>query len=112
MASCVDVMIAAFPGRQFYATHLQWQGKGQNGYVWRGGGSTPGNINLILVEFTWDPNKGDAAGVDGVAREYGAITGSTGDIKKIFHEFNVNSGGSVIKKQREYLRGQGVFGVG
>jgi len=112
MSGCIKVMISCFPDLQFYATHLQWMGRGKSGYVWKGGASTPKEINLLLVENSWDPHRGDAAGIGGMSREYAAIKNATGDIKKIWHEYNLNPGGAICQEQREYLRSEDEFGVG
>jgi hypothetical protein len=112
LASCVDTLRTLMPGVQYYGTHLQWQGAGQNGYRWTGNTSTPTNLDIILVETTWHPMQGDRVGVDGLSKELTGVVRACPGKRLVIHEYNLNPAGVVCAKQRYYLRGQGVWGVG
>ena len=108
---CLGVMRQIFSGVDFYGCHLQW--RASNGqYQWHGGASTPANANIILVEFSWEPKNGDAAGVLRVKDEYAAINAAETRCKLVLHEFNLNPDGAIAQEQRAYLRQQGAWGVG
>lgn len=107
----IHLMRLAMPGKQ-YLTHLQWQGKGAGGYQWTGGASTPANVDGILVEFSWNVDSGDKAGVAGVQSEMLIITANNKDKKLIFHEWSNNPGSETFAAQRERLRYYEPWGVG
>lgn len=107
---CIEVMRSVMPGAQHYTTHLQW--KSDNGkFCWRGESSRPQNITCLLVENSWQPQRGDTANVGGLEREFNEIERADGRIKKIWHEFNINPA-QIMQKQRDLLRSKNPFGVG
>lgn len=110
LEGCIDVMRAAMPDAQHYTTHLQW--KSDNGkFCWRGESSRPQNITCLLVENSWQPQRGDTVNVGGLEREFNEIERADGRIKKIWHEFNINPA-QIMQKQRDLLRSKNPFGVG
>lgn len=110
LQGCIEVMRVAMPDAAFYGTHLQF--RANNGrYTWQGGASTPQNANIILVEYSWNPHRGDAAGVDGLQREFAAIMGASPNLKMVHHEYNVQFDSAVGNAQREMLRAWGAWGV-
>jgi hypothetical protein len=106
----IAVMREVFPGAEFYGTHLQWGAGGR--YRWTGGSSTPSNANIIFVENSWDPHKGDAAGVYRIRSEWQSIRAAEQRVKLVAHEYNINAGGAIEKAQRAELRSQGIWGIG
>jgi hypothetical protein len=112
MGDCITVMRECFPGLQAYGTHLQWRGGGLNSYRWLGNTSTPANVDCILVETTWHPSRGDSVGVGGLSRELTDIVRACAGKKIAVTEYNLNVGSAVELAQREYLRGQKLWGVG
>jgi len=99
------------PGADYYGTHLQW--KAYNGkYVWNSAASTPRGADVILAEASWDPNKGDIAGVAGLARENGEMVRAGLGCLIVWHEYNITPWSKVGQEQRAYLRGQNVWGRG
>lgn len=110
LRGCIAVMRAAMPGVDYYGTHLQF--RANNGrYQWQGGASTPSNANIILVEYSWNPHKGDVAGVAGLHKEFAAIMAAEPVLKMVHHEFNVNFDSAIGKAQTEMLRERGAWGV-
>lgn len=108
---CINVMRNAMPGADYYSTHLQWIAN--NGrYSWIGGNTTPNNINLVWVEYSWDPRNGDAVGVEKMKNEYGAINHNNQNINLVHQEYNLNSGSATEGLQRAYLRSQRAWGIG
>jgi hypothetical protein len=107
---CIAVMQEIMPGFDYYGTHLQWGASGR--YRWTGGSSTPSNANIILAENTWDPQRGDAAGVSKIRSEWQSIRASEQRVKLVAHEYNLNAGGTTEKAQRAELRAQGIWGIG
>lgn len=108
----IESMKAVMPGAQLYGTHLQFHGAGA-GYCWRGGGETPRNADIILMEASWNPDAGDRMGVQGVQSQHVMMMDS-GIVRErvVWHEYNLNAGGSIESEQRAYLRGCGLKGVG
>ena len=101
------------PGVEYYGTHLQWHAN-NGSYAWLGSvnKTTPKNVNMLLVENSWDPHKGDAVGLQGMKNEYTVIKQREPTLKLIIHEYNLNPSGNVYKAQKEWLRTQKPFGVG
>ena len=107
---CINTMMVNMPGVDFYGTHLQWTAN--NGrYSWKGGASTPNIANIIFVEYSWDPNKGNKIGVNKMENEFNAITAAEKRVKLCHQEFNVDATGSVGKKQTEMLRRKKAWGI-
>ena len=108
---CIYLMSIAMPGVELYGTHLQWKAAGA-GYRWCDKGSTPYNAQIILAENSWQPQRGDAAGLAGVQREYGEIARAVDMGKVVMHEYGLNMSGKVFQTQRDWLRDQNVKGIG
>jgi len=110
---CIYTMRITMPGVDYYGTHLQWHSN--NGkYSWIGSTnhSTPKNVNVLLVETSWDPRKGNAVGLQGLKNEYLAIKQREPNLNLIIFEYNMDPEGNIYKEQREWLRTQNPFGVG
>lgn len=108
--ACIQIMRGLFPGRQHYGTHLQWLASNQK-YQWRGGNTTPPSASVILVEYSWDPSRGDSVGVVGLEREYNAIMDAEDQARLAHHEYNLHAESGTAQKQREWLRNQNAWGV-
>lgn len=99
------------PGADYYGTQLQW--KAFNGrYSWNSAASTPRGADVILAEASWDPHKGDAVGVDGLAREQAEMVRAGLGALIVWHEYNITPWSAMAGQQRKYLRGQNVWGIG
>ena len=105
---CMVVMRSVMPGVDFYGTHLQWKSGGR--YSWNGG-NVPKSANIILAEFSWDPNKGDAVGLQPVKNEFYDIQRANPALKWVAHEINVNADSATGKAQTAWLRSAGAWGV-
>lgn len=106
-------LMKKYMGNKPCGTHLQWQSKGADGYVWNSDASTPQNADFILAEFSWHPNQGDKHGVEGIDREQPLIQAACGkNIKLLYHEYNLNPIGKLMTAQRKKLRKTGAWGVG
>jgi len=109
--NCVNIIREVMPGADYYSVHLQW--KANNGrYCWTGGATTPTNINVVWVEYSWNPDRGDAVGLGGLKNEYGAINHNNQQIDLVHQEWNLKAGGSIEAAQRAYLRSQRAWGIG
>jgi hypothetical protein len=107
----LSVMHGCLPGADYYGTHLQW--RSDNGkYCWANSAGTPANLNLILVENSWDPHHGDAAGLDKFKTEIRAILGQAAGLKLVGHEYNLNANSNIALQQRAHLRETSIWGVG
>lgn len=107
----LKVMRDAMPGADYYGTHLQW--KANNGrYSWNSSIGLPASANLILVEFSFDPHKGDMVGVQAVKNECYDIQRCNPVLRWVAHEINTNVGSVTCEAQREFLRQQNIWGVG
>jgi hypothetical protein len=107
----LSVMRGCLPDAEFYGTHLQW--RSDNGkYCWANSAGTPANLNLILVENSWDPHHGDAAGLDKFKTEIRAILGQAAGLKLVGHEYNLNAGSNMALQQRAHLRETIIWGIG
>jgi len=112
LQDCIERMKSAMPGAQYYGTHLEYNAKsGNSNYRWAGGNTTPSNANLILVEL-WQPQSGDARGVQGVKILYSDIVAHEPNMKLCIHEYTFNPPGDICRQQREYLRNRNPWGVG
>ena len=107
---CIKVMRAFMPGADYYGLHLQW--KASNGhYAWRGISSVPTSANLVLAEYTHNPNNGNAISEDAFRRQCQAIQEANPGVNIVHYEFNVDSMGIRGKRLTEILREEGVWGV-
>ena len=108
---CINVMRSVMPGAAWYETHLQWVAN--NGkYIWNSITNLPKNADLILAEYSWDPHKGDAVGLENFKNEYFTIQKANPTLKFVSHEYNLNVGSAVFEAQRAFLRAQGAWGIG
>jgi len=108
---CLTVMRSAMPGADFYGTHLQW--KASNGrYQWASAIGIPASANLILVEFSFDPHKGDLLGLQAVKNEFYDIQRCNPGLRWVAHEYNTDAGSVTCEAQKEFLRQQKIWGTG
>ena len=107
---CINVIRVYMPGVDYYGTHLMWGASGR--YTWTGGSSTPSNADFILLEAPWHPNQGDAQGLRGIQNLYNNVKPRVGGLRLIWHEYNLNPGGTIIQQQREWLKTKDEWGVG
>lgn len=122
LSSAVAAMKTAFPGVPMYGIHLQFHSMAHTAtYIYRGSANKerPEGLDLIWMEFPWNMtmSAGDAEGLEGIKRDYQAIRQRENLPKIVWAEFNLNAKGSIMAKQRSWLRdqkynGQKEFGVG
>lgn len=101
----IDKLRRYMPGRQVYGTHLQHRGAGA-GYQWIVGNDTPRNADIIVAEASWNPDRGDSVGVEGIRRQIDMLRAGGIELGKVvLQEYNLNPGSPVAEQQRAALRG-------
>lgn len=98
----IFVMRQCMPGAQVYGTHQQWLTK------WNSGANTPSNADIIFAETGWHPSAGNNIGDAKFRSEINNIIAATGAVRLVIHEYNLVDN----SKQRDWLRGLGLKGVG
>jgi hypothetical protein len=99
-------MRVAMPNGKKYGVHMQFHAAGYR-YIWLGSsnGTTPNNVDFIACE-QWQPQQGDAAGLNGMKESYNAIRQREPKMPIIWDEWNLNPNGNINKQQRDWLKQQ------
>jgi len=93
-------MQAAMPGAQLYGTHQQWHTN------WYSAGDTPANATVLLCETSNKPS--DNPGMNLLKANVNGMIAAAGAGRLVIHEYFFYP----TVEQREWLRGQGLKGVG
>jgi len=113
LEACITSMRTHLPGVDYYCAHMQFNSKStKSSYRWNNQATVPKNIDILFVENSWPPQRGDTVGLAKAKSEYLTINGAIpANIKRVFHEYNINPSSNVYKEQRQFLRDRQPFGV-